>query len=116
MIRARIWFRCAAMHDPVSPALVQPAVIGWKAKQRRIDLVIEREFTGAELLRRMKGWITIDAKAAIQVFEAHGRLKLFDDGELIVEVEDQGALDALKREVLERFGDQCDVEEIPKGS
>ena len=25
MIRAKLWFRCAAMHDPVTPKVVQPA-------------------------------------------------------------------------------------------
>ena len=116
MIRARVWFRCAAMHDPVMPVLVRPAIIGWKAKNRQIDLTIEREFKGAELVRRMKGWITIDTERAIETFEAHGRLKCFDNGELVVEVEDDTALSALERDLAERFRDQCDIEPIPKGT
>ncbi len=36
MIRAKIWFRCAAMNDPVTPIVLQPAVIGWEAKKRRV--------------------------------------------------------------------------------
>ncbi|MEW6113768.1 MAG: hypothetical protein AB1664_16670 [Thermodesulfobacteriota bacterium] len=114
MLRAKIWFRCAAMHDPVMPVLVQPAVIGWKGKHREIDLTIEREFSGAELLRRMKGWITVDPKTAVEIFEKHGRLKCFDNGELIVEMEDEAALAALQAEVAATLGDQCDVELIPK--
>ena len=55
MIRAKIWFRCAAVHDPISPIIVHPSIIGWEAKQRQIDLTIERAFKGDELLRRMKG-------------------------------------------------------------
>ena len=35
MVRAKLWLRCAAMHDPVTPTLVQPAVVGWEAKRRR---------------------------------------------------------------------------------
>lgn len=116
MIRAKVWFRCAAMHDPVMPLLVRPAVIGWKGKHRSIDLVIEREFSGAELLRRMKGWITVDPAQAIRVLESHGRLKCFDQGELVVEVEDQDGLDALKRDLEANFRDQCDIEPIPRGS
>jgi hypothetical protein len=37
--------------------VVQPALIGWEAKYRQIDLTIERAFKGDELVRRMKGWI-----------------------------------------------------------
>jgi len=110
MIRARVWFRCAAMHDPVIPILVRPALVGWKGKNRQIDLAVEREFTGAELLRRMKGWITVDPRKAVEVFEKHGRLKCFDDGELVVEGETDSDLVELKREVQTAFGDQCDVE------
>jgi hypothetical protein len=116
MIRAKIWFRCAAMHDPVMPIVVKPAVIGWQAKYRDVDLVIERGFSGSELIRRMKGWITVNPKKAIEVFEKHGRLKCFDNGELVVEVEDEGELVALQKDVLDNFGDQCDVEPIPRGT
>ncbi len=100
------------MHDPVAPVLVRAAVIGWKAKQRSIDLVIEREFTGEELVKRMKGWITIDPKAVIRIFHQHGRLKCFDDGELGVEVEEESNLEALKRDLKTHFGDQCHLESV----
>jgi hypothetical protein len=115
MIRAKVWFRCAAMHDPVMPILVEPAVIGWKGKHRQIDLVIERGFSGSELIRRMKGWITVDPKEAIGVFEKHGCLKCFDNGELVVEVEEHENLEALEKELAERFKDQCHVEAIVSG-
>jgi hypothetical protein len=52
MIRAKLWLRCAAMHDPVTPTLVRPALVGWEAKRRSVDLTIERGFNGEELLRR----------------------------------------------------------------
>jgi len=104
------------MHDPVMPVLVRPAVIGWKAKHREVDLTIEREFSGDELLKRMKGWITVDPRRAVEVIERHGRLKCFDNGELVVEIEDEAALEALRKDVALHFGDQCDVEPIPKSS
>lgn len=112
MIRARIWFRCAAMHDPVTPRVVSPAVIGWFGKNRQIDLTIEREFTGAELLRRMKGWITINPKEAIELFETHGRLKAFDDGELVIEIETEEEFNLLTDKIVEHFKDQCDLERL----
>jgi hypothetical protein len=112
MIRARIWFRCAAMHDPVTPRVVTPAVIGWFGKNRQIDLTIEREFTGAELLRRMKGWITINPKEAIELFETHGRLKAFDDGELVIEIETEEEFNLLTDKIVEHFKDQCDLERL----
>jgi hypothetical protein len=34
------------MHDPVTPTIVKPAVIGWEAKDRRVDLTIDRAFQG----------------------------------------------------------------------
>ncbi len=110
MVRADIWFRCAAVHDPVSPLLVKPAVIGWRAKFREVDLVIERSFDGPELLKRMKGWITIDPKKVTEIIEAHGRLKCFEDGRLVVEVETMEDFEVLQKELATNFGDQCELE------
>jgi len=110
MIRAKIWFRCAAVHDPISPILVHPAIIGWEAKQRQIDLTIERAFKGDELLRRMKGWITVDPSKVIEVVNEFGRLKILDDKELVVEMEDSERFDNLKKKLSSIFGNQIDVE------
>ena len=112
MIRAKIWFRCAAVHDPITPIIVHPAVIGWEAKQRQIDLTIERAFKGDELLRRMKGWITVDPSKVIEVISEFGRLKVLDDRELVVEMENRKIFDNLKKNLLSTFGDQIDVELI----
>ncbi|MGC8604184.1 MAG: hypothetical protein ACP5VS_10885 [Desulfomonilaceae bacterium] len=112
MIRARIWFRCAVMYDPVTPRIVKPAIIGWFGKNRQIDLTIEREFTGAELLQRMKGWITVNPRQAIELFEAHGRLKIFDEGELVIEVENEEEYNSLAEDILRHFNDQCDLERL----
>ena len=110
MIRAKIWFRCAAVHDPISPVIVHPAIIGWEAKQRQIDLTIERAFKGDELLRRMKGWITVDPSKVIEVINEFGRLKILDDKELVVEMEDRERFDNFKKKLLSIFGNQIDVE------
>ncbi len=114
MIRAKVWFRCAAMHDPVMPIMVRPAVIGWKGKLRNVDLVIEREFSGPELVRRMKGWITVDPGEAVKVLESYGRLKCFETGELVMELESESDLDSLRSDLEKHFGDQCNVEPIAK--
>jgi len=39
---------------PRDAKIVQPALIGWEAKKRRVDLTIDRAFNGEELVRRMK--------------------------------------------------------------
>jgi hypothetical protein len=114
MIRAKLWFRCAAMHDPVTPILVQPAVIGWEAKKRKVELQIERAFTGEELVRRMKGWVTVDPQKAIEVVERYGRLKVLDDRELVVEVETMEDFRRLQEALLASFGNEMEAELILK--
>ncbi len=114
MIRAKIWFRCAAMHDPVTPVVLQPAVIGWEAKQRRVGTQIERSFNGEELVRRMRGWITVDPKEVIDVVNQYGRLKVLDDRELVVEIEKAEDLQNLQRSLREAFESEVDAEAIPK--
>jgi len=110
MIRAKLWFRCAAMHDPVTPIVVRPAVIGWEAKQRTVELKIERAFTGEELVRRMKGWVTVDPQKAIDAIQRHGRLKVLDDRELVVEVETMEDFRRLQEALLLSFGNEMEAE------
>jgi len=114
MIRAKIWFRCAAMHDPVTPIVLQPAVIGWEAKKRRVGTQIERAFNGEELLRRMKGWVTVDPNEVIEIVKQYGRLKVLDDRELVFEGEKLEDIQKLQKAIQETFGDEVDVEVIPK--
>ncbi len=114
MVRARVWFRCAAMHDPVSPVLLEPCKIGWEAKDRKVDLTIQRPLKGPELVSRMKGWVTLDVEKANRIFAAHGKLKLLDERELVVECEDRPAMEALAAELAKAFGDQVDLD-ITKG-
>ena len=112
MIRSKLWFRCAAMHDPVTPVIVKPAVIGWDAKKRQVDLTIERPFKGDELVLRMKGWVTTDVKQVIDVVNTHGRLKLLDDRDLVVELETEENYNGLERALLNQFGDQVNLEKM----
>jgi hypothetical protein len=112
--RAMLWFKCAALHDPVRPVLKQPALIGWEAKQRRVDLVIERAFKGEELLRRMQGWFTVDVHAAIDIIQRHGKLKVLDGYNLVVETTGQKELDALSQKLTEAFGGEAWLEPMAK--
>ena len=114
MERAMLWFKCAAVHDPVRPVLKQPAVIGWAAKQRRVDLVIERPFKGEELLRRMQGWFTVDVKAAIELIQRYGKLKVLDGCDLVVETAGRSELEALSQKLAEAFGEEAWLEPMAK--
>lgn len=110
MVRARVWLTCAAMHDPVSPVLNRPSLIGWDAKNRQVDLVIERPLKGSEILARMKGWVTVDVERCGQILGSHGRLKLLDDRELVVECEGPDQMLVLERELDQAFGNQVNLE------
>lgn len=112
MIRAKLWFRCAAMHDPVTPIIIKPAVISWAAKKRDVELTIERAFNGDELVLRMKGWVTVDVKKVIDLVRKYGFLKVLDERDLAVELETEKDFDSLSRELKEAFGDQLDLEKI----
>ena len=110
MIRTKLWFRCAAMHDPVTPVIVKPALIGWDAKKRDVELTIERAFKGDELVLRMQGWVTVDVKKVIEIVKRYGFLKVLDERDLVVEVETEKDLETLNRDILETFGDQLNLE------
>jgi len=114
MIRAKIWFRCAAMHDPVTPIMLQPAIIGWEAKKRKVGTQIERAFNGEELVHRMKGWITVDPDEVIKIVNQYGRLKVLDERELVVEVEKTEDIQRLQKAVQEAFQGEVDIETILK--
>jgi hypothetical protein len=98
------------MHDPVSPIVVKPAVIGWDAKERKVELQIDRAFTGEELVKRMQGWVTVDPSSLIEVIGRYGRLKILDDRDLVVELEDEKGYKELQRELRERFDNEVDLE------
>jgi len=112
MIRSKIWFRCAAMHDPVTPMIVRPAVIGWDAKERDVELTITRAFKGDELVMRMKGWVTVDVKQVIEVLKKYGFLKVLDERDLVVDVETETEFEKLSGELKKVFKDQLNLERI----
>jgi len=114
MVRAKLWFRCAAMHDPVTPIVAQPALVGWEAKRRRVDLTIERSFNGEELVKRMKGWVTTDPVKVIEVVRKYGKLKVLDDRELVIEADTEDSMSNLNRELADVFGGEVDVEIVKR--
>lgn len=112
MIRAKLWFTCAAMYDPVTPIIVKPSVLGWKAKRRDVELTIERAFTGEELVLRMKGWVTTDVKHVIEIIKPHGYIKVLDEEDLVVEVESEEDYEKVTSALEEKFVDQVFLERL----
>ncbi|OPX36725.1 MAG: hypothetical protein B1H12_06555 [Desulfobacteraceae bacterium 4484_190.2] len=112
MIRSKLWFRCAAMHDPVTPIIVKPAVISWEAKERDVELTIERAFKGDELVMRMKGWVTVDVKKVVEIINRYGYLKVLDDRDLVVDVETEEDYEKLNKELENGFKDQLNLERV----
>ena len=109
MIRLRLFGRCRIYHDPVSPVLRAPAQIGWDAWFRSIDLVTPQPLKGEELLRRTRGWWTVEPTEIAEGVKKNGRLVVGEDGELMVEFEDERAAEALSEALKERFGDQVQL-------
>jgi len=109
VIRLRLFGRCRIYHDPVSPVMRAPAQIGWDAWFRTIDLLTPQPLKGEELLRRTKGWWTVEPTEIAEIVKQHGRLVVGDGGELMVEFADQTAADALAAALAERFKDQIQL-------
>ena len=109
MIRLRLFGRCRIYHDPVSPVLRAPAQIGWSAWFRTIDLVTPQPLKGEELLRRTKGWWTVEPIDIAEVVKKHGRLVVGNGGELMVEFKDEKDAEALSEALKLRFDDQVQL-------
>ncbi len=109
MIRARLFGRCRIYHDPVSPVLKAPAQVGWDAWFRSIDLVTPQALKGEELLRRTRGWWTVEPEDVAKVVKQFGRLVVGDGGELMVELPDENTAKALSQALTERFGEQVQI-------
>ena len=109
MIRTRLFGRCRIYHDPVSPVLKAPAQIGWDAWFRSIDLVTPQPLKGEELLKRTRGWWTVEPNEVAEIVKQFGRLVVGDGGELMVELPDGNAGEALSKALAERFGDQVQL-------
>jgi hypothetical protein len=109
MKRLRLFGRCRIYHDPVAPVLRAPAQVGWDAWFRTIDLVTPQRLKGEELLRRTKGWWTIDPEDVAKAVTPYGQLVVGDQGELMVECVDETTLEALSQALRENFGDQVQL-------
>ena len=97
MIKVRLFGRCRIYHDPVAPVLRAPAQVGWDAWYRSIDLVTPQPLKGEELLRRARGWWTVEPTEVAEIVKQYGRLVIGDGGELLSEA------------LAERFGDQVQL-------
>jgi hypothetical protein len=86
-----------------------PAQIGWDAWFRSIDLVTPQPLKGEELLKRTRGWWTVEPTEIAEVVKKSGRLVVGEGGELMVEFEDERAAEALSEALKERFGDQVQL-------
>ncbi len=109
MIRTRLFGRCRIYHDPVSPVLKAPAQVGWDAWFRSVDLVTPQPLKGEELLKRTRGWWTVEPNDVAEVVKAFGRLVVGDSGELMVELPDEEAVNGLSKALAGRFGDQVQI-------
>jgi hypothetical protein len=106
MIRLRLFGRCRIYHDPVSPVLKAPAQIGWEAWFRKIDLVTPRRLKGEELLMRTRGWWTVEPAKVLEIVRPLAKLVVGSKGQLMVESEDEEALEQLKKDLAKNFQDQ----------
>ena len=109
MIKVRLFGRCRIYHDPVSPVLRAPAQIGWDAWYRSIDLVTPQPLKGEELLRRTRGWWTVEPEPVAALVKKHGKLVVGEGGELIVECEDEQCLADLRQALADLFGDEVQL-------
>jgi hypothetical protein len=109
MIYVRLFGRCRIYHDPVSPVLRAPARIGWDAWYRSIDLVTPQPLKGEELLRRTRGWWTVEPEAVAALVNKHGKLVVGEGGELMVAFENEQSLADLKQALVAHFGDQVQL-------
>ncbi len=108
----KVWFKCAAMHDPVCPKIISPCLITWEAKYRDVQVVIERKLKGDELVKRMKGWITIDPNEVIGIVEKYGKFIVNENGELFVELKSSDIYNDFEKELTERFGEEILIEKM----
>jgi len=109
VIRLRLFGRCRIYHDPVSPVLRAPAQVGWTAWFRDIDLVTPQKLKGEELLKRTRGWWTVEPNEIAEVVKMFGRLVVGDQGELMVEFADEKAAADLAASLKERFGEKVQL-------
>ena len=86
-----------------------PAQIGWDAWFRSIDLVTPQKLKGEELLRRTRGWWTVEPAEVARIVNRFGRLVVGDGGELMVEFTSDDAVNSLAQALRDEFGDQVQL-------
>jgi len=109
-MKAKLWFKCAALNDPVCPKIISPCVIGWDAKFREVELVIEKMLSPDELVKSMKGWITVDPVKVLKIINKFGKFIFDKNGELFVELENITIFKDLKEELNKIFKDEIIIE------
>ena len=66
------------------------------------------------MLSRMKGWVTADVGRVTEIIRQHGKLKILDDYDLVVETSDKQDQEALSQKLSEAFGEEVWLEPIAK--
>ena len=66
------------------------------------------------MVRRMKGWVTTDPVKVTEVVKKYGKLKVLDDRELVIEIDDEENVHKLEGELLDNFGNEVDIEVIKR--
>jgi hypothetical protein len=83
--------------------------IGWDAWFRSIDLVTPQKLKGEELLRRTRGWWTVEPSDVAEVVGRYGRLVVGEGGELMVECKSHDVMKDLSKALQERFDNQVQL-------
>ena len=68
-----------------------------------------QKLKGEELLKRTRGWWTVEPTEIAEVVKRFGRLIVGDGGELMVEFESEEAARNLGKALEERFADQVQL-------
>ena len=64
----------------------------------------------------MKGWVTVEPSKVIEVIKEFGILKVLDDKELVIEMEEPQTFNNLQKALNDAFGTEVDIELIQKHS
>ena len=58
----------------------------------------------------MKGWITVDPLRVIEIVNQYGKLKVLDETELVVDINDMADFEPLRKSLSNAFGGEIDLE------
>jgi hypothetical protein len=57
-----------------------------------------------------KGWFTVDVGRVVEIVRQHGKLKLLDDYDLVVETDGELEMTSLAEKLPEAFGEEMGLE------